>query len=388
MAARPFWMAVHRYLGLAGVAFLTLAAATGCILCFRAPLDAALNRDLYSRSGGGPMDAIAAVARYQAASPTVRVTSFPLRVPEGGNLPVSIVAPPRAPGFDEVFLDPAGRVVGGRSTTPGWDHRRLLQGVYQLHYTLLAGSLGRWLMGLAAIGWLVGAIAGLYLTLPARGPFWRGWARAWTIRLSSRLPRLLLDLHQASGLWLLAPILVLAWTSLSMNYFEEAFVPIAQALSPAKPSPFDPGARPVAPPAHAILAFKKAVSLATARARARGLAWRPAQVWARPDLGLYGVALTDDGELNFRRLGPIAYVFDGDGRFVYEDNPYEDSAGRAVARSLYPLHTGKIAGLAGQVLDFILGLATVEQGVTGVYLWWKRRGPRIAAKRASRIGAN
>jgi uncharacterized iron-regulated membrane protein len=135
------------------------------------------------------------------------------------------------------------------------------------------------------------------------------------------------------------------------------------------------------------LAFGRAVSLATARAQARGLAWRPAQVWVRPDLGLYGVAFTDDGMVNFRRLGPIAYVFDRTGRFVYEDNPYEDSAGRALSRSLYPLHTGKVAGLGGQALDFLLGLITVEQSLTGIYLWWKRRGPRIAAKRASRMSA-
>jgi uncharacterized iron-regulated membrane protein len=386
MTAQQFWMAVHRYLGLACLAFLTIAAVTGCILCFRAPLDAMLNRDLYGRPGA-PIDAIAAVARYQAASPTVQVLSFPLRIAEGGNLPVTVTPPAGSPGFDQVFLDRDGRAVGGRRTRPGWDRRHLLQGVYEFHYTLLGGTWGRWLMGLAAAGWLIGAVVGLYLTLPSRRPFWRNWGRSWTVRLKNRLPRLLLDLHQASGLWLLIPVVVLAWTSVSMNFFDEAFVPVSQALSPARPSPFDPGARRSDTAPGAPLAFGRAVSLATARAQARGLAWRPAQVWVRPDLGLYGVAFTDDGMMNFRRLGPIAYVFDRTGRFVYEDNPYEDSAGRAISRSLYPLHTGKVAGLGGQALDFLLGLITVEQSLTGIYLWWKRRGPRIAAKRASRMSA-
>ena len=83
-------------------------------------------------------------------------------------------------------------------------------------------------------------------------------------------------------------------------------------------------------------------------------------------------------------LGPITYWWDAvSGRFADEDNPYADSAGRKLSRSLYPLHTGQMIGLPGVVLDLVLGLATFEMCLTGAYLWLKRRGPRIASKKAA-----
>ena len=384
---RRFWLAVHRYLGLGALLFLAVAALTGCILSFRGPLDAALNPDLFRRASAAPLDAPAAVAAYEGKHRGVVALSFPLRVGPGEALPVSVAAASGRPplGYDQVFLsDSGGHVSGVRATRAGWDRRHLMEGVYLFHYTLLGGRWGRWLMGLAALAWLIGAGVGLYLTFPSRGPFWRGWIPSWRLSLRGRLPKALLSLHEATGLWLLVPVVILAFTSVSMNFFDEAFTPAVQALSPARPSPFDPGAGR-RPSSGQSVGFAPVIGSAEARARDRGLGWRPAAVWRRPDLGLYGVSFTNDGRVNFSRLGPITYVFDGaSGRFVYEDNPYEDSAGRALSRALYPLHTGKMAGPAGVALDVLLGLVTIAQCVTGAYLWWKRRGPRVAARRARR----
>jgi uncharacterized iron-regulated membrane protein len=376
--ARRFWVATHRYLGLATLAFLALAAITGCLLCFRAPLDAALNPDLFRRvPGSRTIDPAAAVRALQLARPRLRVLSFPLRLARDANLPVSV-----APN-GQVFLDGTdGHVVGTRRTLPGWDRRRLMEGVHAFHYTLLGGDWGRWLMGLAALGWLMGACIGLYLTFPSRGPLLRGWIKAWTVKTNSRLPRLLLDLHQASGLWLLIAVIVVAATSVALNLFDEVIAPAATAMSPARPSPFDRPA--LASPGAPRIDFARALGAAVARARERGLAWRPAAASYNPDHDLYGVTFTRNGAVDYRGLGPVSYYFDaGGGRFVYEDNPYQDSFGRKATRAIYPLHTGQVIGGAGVALVFLVGLATVGMCFTGAYVWWVRRGPRIAARKVA-----
>jgi uncharacterized iron-regulated membrane protein len=389
-ALRRFWVATHRYLGLATLVFLFVAAVTGCLLCVRGPLDAALNPDLFNRSAApGRIDPVQAVAALEAARPELQARSFFLAAPPGGNLAVTVApADPRRPlGYDQVFLDGAdGHAVGARATRPGWDARHFVQGVYVLHYTLLAGTWGRWLMGVAALGWLIGAFIGLYLTFPARAPILRGWLRAWTVNPASRIGRLLLDLHQASGLWLLIGVIALAFTSVGMNFFAEAVVPAATALSPAKPSPFDNP--PPATPGPRRLSFAQALAAGEVRARARGLPWRPAGLDYIAERNLYSVTFTRTGVVRYEGLGPIAYLFDAaSGRFVYEDNPYEDSAGRQVSRSLYPLHTGQVIGAVGMVFIFLAGLSTVEMCVTGAVVWWMRRGGRVAARKAKRLAA-
>jgi len=390
IGTRRVWTATHRYLGLATLGFLFLAAVTGCLLCVRGPLDAALNPDLFHRSSGaGQIEPITAARALEASRPELRVRSFFLTIPVGGNLAVTVDArdPKRPLDYDQVFLDGAdGHVAGVRTLAPGWDRRHFLQGVYVFHYTLLGGDWGRWIMGVAALGWFVGAMVGLYLTFPARPPILRGWLRAWTFKTTSRLGRLLLDLHQASGLWLLIGVIILAFTSVSLNFFDEVVTPVVTAVSPPRPSPFDtpPPATPVTSAARQI-GFDDALRLAIARAKARGLAWRPAALDYTPNRNLYSVTFTPSGVVRYQGLGPVSYLYDAaDGRFVYDDNPYEDSAGRKFARALYPLHTGEVVGPVGMTLIFLVGLSTIEMCVTGAIVWWMKRGPRIAARRAAR----
>jgi uncharacterized iron-regulated membrane protein len=386
---RAFWISTHRYLGLATLGFLAIAAVTGCLLCFRGDLDAALNPDLFRASSPARrIDPIAAVAAFEAAHPDARVLSFPLRPAPGANLPVTVGPKGRqALGYDEVFLDGAdGHVAGTRATQPGWDRRRLMQGVYTLHFTLLAGTVGRWFMALIALGWLIGAIVGFYLTVPRRPPFLGPWLKAWTVRIGSRLPRVMLDLHQASSLWLIAVILALATTSVCLNLFSEMFEPAVMAMSPAKPSPFDHPARPlVRPPA---IGFARALDAGLARARSTGSMWRAAALSFDPALDLYGVTFTRNGLVNYGGLGPVTDYFSAaDGRFVYEDSPYADSLGRKMTRVLYPIHTGQIIGPVGVGFIFVGGLQTVELCVTGLYVWWVRRPPRVAFRKLKRSSA-
>lgn len=379
---RRVWLAIHRYAGLVTAAFLLIAGLTGCVLVFDKPLDRALNPDLFRLDRPEVRVApLAAVSRFEAAHPELRVTGFPLEPLPGEALRVSVQAAPGGRlGFDEAFLGPGGTVRGVRALAAGWGRRGLVQGIYQFHYTLLGGVAGRWLMGAAALVWLVSNLVGLYLTLPRRAPFWKGWRPAWTVALRAKLPRLLLDLHQATGLWLLLPLTLLAFTSVSMNFFDEAFTPAVQALSPARPSPFD---RPATPPPSHPAGFGQALASAQRAAQRLHLAGAPAQAGYLPDRGLYEVQFTPSGRLTYSGLGPVALYMDGrDGRLVYLDDPYTDSAGRRASRALYPLHSGQVAGWPTEALVFLLGLVLAGQAATGVYLWLKRRGPRIAAKKA------
>ncbi|MDB5453946.1 MAG: peptidase, partial [Caulobacteraceae bacterium] len=368
---RQLWLAIHRYIGLTTLAFLFIAAVTGCVLVLGKPLDAALNPDLFRRPvTAPPIEPFAAVAAFEAARPDLHVTAVPLHPAPGETLLVSVDGrdPARPPGFSQAFLDSGGRLVGTRRIAPGWDRRHFVEGVFEFHYTLLAGKWGRWLMGLMALAWLISNLVGLYLTLPLRGPFWKNWKKTWTVNFKAKIAKLFLELHQATGLWLLIPLTVLAFTSVAMNFFDEAFTPAVQAISPARASPFDRPAPPLKP--GTAIGFKKAVEAGGAEAMRRGLSWRPAQVGYLPDRDLYQVTFTRSGVVNYSRLGPVSYYLAGaDGRFVYEDSPYADSGGRKLSRALYPLHTGQVAGWIGEAVVFILGLITVEQCVTGAYLW-------------------
>ena len=386
-AIRRFWVATHRYLGLFALTFLGLAAITGVILCFRDPLDRALNPDLFRLAAPGErIQPLAAAAALAASRPYLRVVEVPLHPPPGETLMVTVESrrPGAALGFDQVFLDSAqGHVRGVRQTRAGWDRRHLVQGVYLFHYTLLGGNPGRWFMGAVAIAWLVSNLVGLYLTFPKRAPVISQWLRAFGMRPGRSLARLLLELHRVTGLWLLIGLTVLAYTSVSMNLFAEAFTPAVNYLSPAQPSPFDRAPPHSTPPPR--ISFAQAAAIGASEAARRFPRLIPARVKYEVDYGLYEVMLTGSGVENYRDLGPVfLHLDDRTGAVAYVDDPYTDSFGRKLSRSLFPLHTGEIAGLFGVAVVFILGLATLEMCVSGAYVWWRRRPGRVAAKSGGR----
>lgn len=387
---REFLLILHRYCGLVSLAFLAIAGLTGSLLVFREPLDRALNPDLFSVSRTTDTAVsrnVASVEAFLAEHPQLLVTGFPAQSAAGTSMQVEVSAKPgfAPPEFDEIFLDPAdGSVIGQRAAGPGFGPRHFVSGVADLHFNLMAGTPGRLFLGAIAVLWLLGIVAGLVLTMPEKGSFWKKWWRNWQFRRSSSIPRLLLDLHRASGLWLLPFLALLAATSIALNFWTEAYAPTVTAISPLNYDLFDddpPFPQGTVPE----LSFAEILPLATAHAQNTGLEWQPAKILYLPEWNLYGVKFSPEGELSYRRLGPVDHYFDGDtGKWRHQVDPYSDSTGLALIRVVYPLHSGEIFGSASLVLVFVLGIVTFGQSVTGFYIWWKKRSSRMARRRTAR----
>jgi len=380
-------VAIHRYVGLVTLLFLLFAAVTGCILIFFDQLDVAVNPDLYRAQDSGPTQtAPALAAMVESAHPEIRIVSLPLTVSATQNLLIRVTGRDgRSLAFDEIFVDPrTGAVVGRRDDEAMvFDRHHLMPLVYLFHFELLAGGPGRWLMGMVALFWLLEMLVGFYLTLPQRSPFWERWKVCWQLR-GKGLPRLMLDLHRATGLWLFAGLIVLSLTSFGLNFYYEAVQPAVLAVSPRNPSPLDrpPHSPTLAPPP--VLGFTKAVELGKREATRYHPDLKPAFATYDPGHGLYGVDFTSTGTQVYRGSGPVAYYFnDQNGRLVFADDPSRDSAGQVLLRSIYPLHSGQVAGWISELVVFILGLSMIEMGITGVIVWWKKRPARVARRAAS-----
>lgn len=392
MTTKNTWLVLHRWFGIITALFLFIAAITGSVLTARASIDRWANSDLYTYTGAAAdrLAPIDAVALYEAANPAIQVTGFPLGADEAENILITVAPKPgEAPlAYEEVFLDPAtGEAVGSRSTAPGLSNRQIIPLILEFHYNLLAGDAGRIFMGFVALGWLVSTGIGLYLTFPRKGPFFKNWWPAWSYSPKRSFARQMLDIHRASALWLFPFLFVLAFTSVTLNFFDEFWDPFATTVAPLEKSlfhldaPYPEGMTPT-------LTYADALTLAENQAAAEGQSWKPATMLYYQNWNIYGTTFSDTGNLNYKYLGPIYHYFDGaTGEWVHEVNPYADSAGLVMIRAVYPLHSGEVGGGLAVFFVFILGLATAEQCITGIWLWLKKRGPRIAAKKKAASAA-
>lgn len=384
---------LHRWFGLALAAFLIVAGLTGSVIAFQRELDAALNPHLFTRVSGGPALGFDELARrVEAQLPGAEVGAIQ---PPAGFVRSALVRVDTAEGhapltFDEVYVDPAtGRVLGTRMWGE-WSLSRenVIPFVFKLHYTLhLPGQWGAWVMGGVALLWVLDCLVALMITAPRGGNRWEGWRRAASIKLGAGVQRRTFDLHRAPGLWLWGVLLLMAVSGVALNLKEQVFRPVVSLFSPVAPPVFDmPVPRSGRPPS---LGFDAAANAAERHAHAQAIPGKAAYVLHATPLNVYGVAIAVTGQRDPRAgLGPTwVFVDDRTAAIRSVESPGRGSAGDIVMQLQYPLHTGLVGGLVGQIIICITGLVVALLSVTGVLIWrLKRRGTRVrglATHRAS-----
>lgn len=409
---RAIFVLLHRWAGLAIAAFLFVAGLTGSIIAWDHELDGWLNPDLaYSSSVGPFLDPFELARRVEASDSRAFVTYLPLHVIAGETVPVLVDARvnPAAGelfdlGYNQVFVDPiTGTVLGRREWGAlGFDRQHLVPFLYKLHFSLCIPEFwgvekwGVWLMGCTALLWMADCFFGFALTLPPisrggstpRGASWWGrWAKSWRIKWGGSAFRLNFDIHRAAGLWCWALLFIVALTAASLNLYNELAQPAVSLFSTFTPTPYD--LRVARPPNDPIM---PRVSMREIALRAREVAalrrWKapPGVIGYAQQYGVYNVQFFEPGgEYGRAGASPPELFFDGeDGRYIGDRLPWHGTAGDLFLQLQFPLHSGRIAGLAGRIVISLTGFAVAALSVTGVVIWWKKHRARASRIQKSR----
>lgn len=428
---RLFWVVIHRWLGLTTAAFLFLTGITGAVIAWDHEIDEWLNADLMSARTPGPMrDPLQLAREIEDRYPQVQVTSIALAAEPGHSLSFGVsgrIDPNTRrlsePVFNEIFVDPAsGEELGKREWGAVWPVTRetFVSFLYRLHYTLHLPEMwgvnrwGIWLLGIVALIWTFDCFAGLYLTLPihrrassqamelakveheraidepckARMPiaaksWWQRWKPAWKIRVGAGSYRLNFDLHRAVSLWTWLLLLILAFTSFSLNLYREVFYPAMSLVSKVTPSPFDlrsPASRnhPVEPG----LGYAELIAVARQEAMRRGWTEPAGAISYAARYGIYSVRFfhAEDGH-GAGGVGPAQLYFDGQtGELLGDRLPWKGTTADVFLQAQFPLHSGRILGLPGRIMISLMGLVVAMLSVTGVIIWARKRRARAQAR--------
>lgn len=414
---RGLFLLIHRWAGLFIAVFLFIAGMTGAVISWDRELDAWLNPHLFAArsgdAGAHPLPALELAQKVEAADPRAKVTYLPLLLKPGQTAQLSVgprtdpaTGKPFALDYNQVFVEPSrGEVVGkrlwGRASLNAED---LMPFLYRLHYSLhIPGFMGvegwgLWLMGIVAIVWLFDCFVGFYLTLPASAasrnrtigpapkPWWAQWRRSWRIKAPSSFYRLNFDVHRAFGLWLWVVLAIVSFTSVSMNLGDEVVRPIVSKVSTLTPGPFEQ--RQVSPTAIVPeVSFAAAIDTGRQEAARRGWAEDVGSVFYGQHHGIYAVmfflpgADHGSGGMGVKRL----YVDARHGAVIGSQAPWEGTAGDVFMQLQFPLHSGRIAGLAGRILLSVTGVVVAILSLTGIVIWFKKRQARlVTGKRRQR----
>jgi uncharacterized iron-regulated membrane protein len=387
--ARPSWVWLHRWGGLALAGVLVVVGLTGSLLAFDHELERVFAPQLFAapHSGAAPLDLATLAERAE------------MQVPHGKVIAVTFIEPdqvlvafdarkdpatgrPYRLGFDEYYVDPwTGKELGHRTRAALSEGLvNVMPFVYELHWRLVAGNLGQWILGIVALLWTIDCFNGFYLTLPkSLSGFWNRWKPAWKIKHNASFFRLNFDLHRAGGLWLWALLLVFAWSSVMMN-IRPWYEPVMRTLFDYRSFEEDYRANlhpNDTPRLSWQAAQQRGEQLLTEQSALHGFSFgQRLNMMYDSSSGAYLYEVRGSRDL-FERVpqgGGTFVMFDGNsGELRLLSQPTGERTGNTIESWLYALHMARVFGRAYQVLVCILGLVTAVLSITGVYIWLKKR---------------
>jgi len=399
---RRYFIWQHRWVGLLMTVFLIVVGLTGSILAFQLQIDRLLNPELHVANPpkSAPLDLATLAERAEAANPHLRAAYFSVEedyaVIMVGAKSDPTTGKPYDLGFDELILNPWTGKILGQGTEYGWTgpgpwRRRFLPFVYALH-TTLATNFGWRIISILALVWTLDCFVGFYLSLPrGMGSFWRRWVPAWKINFRANSTRINFDLHRAGGLWVWLLLFVFGWSSVMLE-LRQVYEPVMKTVfdyvtdqefvaKNSLPVPLD---NPKITWREAEEAGERAM---TAQAALHHFTVeRPYGMAYVSPFGAYTYCVRSS--LDFRGHGWDTSVFiDGNtGQLRGVDLPRGQHLGNTITTLLWGIHYGDLRNfLPFRILIFVFGFFLSALSITGVIIWWKKRGGRKLA--ASRQGS-
>ncbi len=364
---------LHRWFGLFAAFWLFGIALTGSLIAFNGELDAALNPDLFSASGQGPVAPLLADAARRADHGAVDAgktgagkIDFVLYHHDPPGLVSIGLTDAKGDRFERLYDSGTGRLNGERAARAlGLGPRDLMGTIYRLHHSFLGGRVLEIFLGLVALGWAVTQLLALIIAFTSR----RRWRDSFRVRRGATAHKRNFDLHRSLGLWLYPVTLTLAVSGVYLN-LPDAFIAAVSGVAKVEGR-----YSPPTPPTASAAAPRLTMADAAVRFAAIAAPLNVTSFSYNDKAAQYRARMRDARDIsdNGQR---IVWISAANGRISSDKHETEGAAGDTFLAWQFPLHSGRALGLAGRILIALTGVVICISIVTGVLIWWKKRRQR------------
>lgn len=354
----------HKYVSLVFLLFWAVQALSGIFLVFHREID-----ELATAAPAQALDVNrlgSAVQRIEAQNPGMAASSIFLTSESGRHFDLMLEDDTGASHI--VRLDGQGRALLQRPLEAPITRGGAYIWANRLHRTLLAGSVGAWIVGISGVLLLTN----LFVALRIAWPGFRQLRQAVLPKRARSAAAKLFSLHRALGLWL-APLALVTISCGVLLAFERGTERIvgAEQVRPPRVDALEAG-RPVSP--------AEAISLALKRFPASEFSGAILPSGSR---SVYQIFLRQPGEARQTHGATRVYVSARSGRIARAYDPLKAPAANRFMDILFPIHTGQIGGTPTRLLVLIIGVWLLTMIGLGLALWNSRR--KLKAKQVSSV---
>jgi uncharacterized iron-regulated membrane protein len=355
----------HRWLGFISGLVVFIVSITGCIFCFQDEIQDAIHDHRTVQNTGKP---------YVQPSQLINEVkkAYPKASPDfiyyfGTERPAGVYANLGKDGYEIVYLNP----YTGKITYHEKPQTNFFIIVEYIHlYLLLPPAIGKWIVGVSVIIFMVIMITGLILWWPKRKSDRK---RSFTIKWGGRWRRINYDLHNVLGFYATSIAIILSITGLAI-----AFEPVSKAIyNTANVGRNIKYEDEVTEPKsdslkRAGIANKPVVDIAFAYARQQAPEAEMFLIHNDPALsGAIGVGAYAKS-LHYSNAN--GFEFDKYNGKLLKSYIYDKkSPGLKLNEMNYDIHVGQIGGLTTKIIAFLASLICASLPITGFIIWLGKR---------------
>ncbi|MDP3087853.1 MAG: PepSY-associated TM helix domain-containing protein [Methylotenera sp.] len=231
----------------------------------------------------------------------------------------------------------------------------LVTWIFDLHYQLLIGDIGKSIVVIVGILLMFNGFFGLYLWFPKSISAWK---HALIVKMNAHPMRKNYDIHKLAGVFGLILILVMSFTGALLGR-ADWFNPMIQKFSHI--DTYVPS--PIKIPTLEPISVDAAVAIAKATYPEAELRW----IYT-PDTAndYYQIRMHQASEPGRRFPKTILWIDQYSGQVKYIKKPEAFSAGDTILAWLHPLHNGEAFGVIGRLLAVLSGIFIVVLCWTGL----------------------
>ena len=350
---------IHRYVSLVFAALWVFQAVTGCLIVFRWDIDDA---GVAGTRAAFQAEHLGARLDRMVLEPDTHVSSVWSANNSASRFDIFYS---RANTDRTLRVDGQGEPLRDRRNDTLSDGN-IFDRLSDLHMALMLGDAGRAFLGISGLLLLTNIGLGLKLAWPRTGQWLKALGRP---KGRAALP-LLHGWHRTLGLWIAVPALITISAGVLLA-FDDGLGALFKAEIPAPA---------ITAPAMGDQ-IKPSVALKTALAPYPGATLSGFSLPGE-DTPWYKVRLRTKGELP-RIWGLTTVYIDARNGFILStyDPRHAHGPARLVLDTIYPLHTGQIGGIAGRILQLLIGVWLMAMAGLGISLWWTRK--RLTNKKSA-----
>jgi uncharacterized iron-regulated membrane protein len=354
----------HRYLGLGVGIIAAIIGITGSILVFYPELDAMTIRWQFGsiQPQGNPLPVTTLFNKVQMAfanQPKWKLSGYypSFTAHPDPTLPAGISLVDAKEVWLDVMVNPfTGEVLGSRQ----WDGS-FFDFIFKLHYQLLAGDAGTYVVGVLAFLMIVLSITGIMLW-----PGWRKLISGFQIKWNAHPKRLNFDLHKVIGVTVVSFLAIISFTGLCWNLSMLTY-PVIQTVT-LSPKHVDPVSKAIA--GKSALPFSEEL-LARAEAVLPGGHITSISLPTKPDETF---RIQKYFPQDWNEWGDHTIYFDRySGEKIKVETHHTQSTAERFINTFSALHYGYFWGLPTRILYILIGLSPTSLLITGFIMWRYRR---------------